>query len=238
MESPIDLNTIKDRIDQGGYTNLAEVEADMRRLFDNARMFDAATSNAKERFVTDDANALEAAMSAAIETVGGQPSGGGSSRGQKRSHSSEAEPSLVESKASTKPKKSKPASKGRGSRQAKPTPEPINHKPGTPPGPPPARASASNARAMKNKLLKVWQVVADTMDGDRYRAELFLQLPPRPATRPETSDFPEPLKGLPEDLAAGTHDALQKGVLPNMSKKLPQEDALALWSRESQVAFW
>jgi transcriptional regulator with XRE-family HTH domain len=238
VESPIDLNTIKDRIDQGGYTNLAEVEADMRRLFDNARMFDAATSNAKERFVTDDANALEAAMSAAIETVGGQPSGGGSSRGQKRSHSSEAEPSLGESKASTKPKKSKPASKGRGSRQAKPTPEPINHKPGTPPGPPPARASASNARAMKNKLLKVWQVVADTMDGDRYRAELFLQLPPRPATRPETSDFPEPLKGLPEDLAAGTHDALQKGVLPNMSKKLPQEDALALWSRESQVAFW
>jgi hypothetical protein len=38
-------------------------------------------------------------------------------------------------------------------------------------------------RAMRNRLLKVWQMVAATMDGDRYRAALFLQLP---GTGPET----------------------------------------------------
>eukprot|EP01043_Picozoa_sp_COSAG02_P041561 COSAG02_NODE_3456_length_6705_cov_54.526037_1_plen_1765_part_10 len=237
VENPIDLRTIEDRIDAGAYKSLAAVEADMRLLFDNARVFDAATSDANERFVTDDANALQAAMSAAIQAAKGQPSGGGNSRGQKRNRSStgagaEAEAAAAaDGTASAKPKKSK-ARKSRSKSTS------GGGRPGTPPGLPPSVPSAQSPRAMRNQLLKVWQMVADTMDGDRYRAELFLQLPARPTTRPETSDFPKPLTGLPEDMKSGTKDMLKKGALPNLNKKLPQEAALAQWSRDSQVAFW
>ena len=66
VKRPIDLGAIKARVDGQGYFALAEFEADMRLLFANARAFDEATNHPADRLVSADADALEAAMDAAM----------------------------------------------------------------------------------------------------------------------------------------------------------------------------
>ena len=185
VKNPIDLGTIEDRMEEGAYKDLAAMEADLRLLFANARSFDAATSDVDQRFVTDDANALEAAMDAAIEAAGGQPSGGGgggrANRPEKKartstsssastsasaaaaaaasssssSSSSAAAAAAAVGKGGAKPKKSKSKSKSKKS-QPKAKPEP-KAKPNTPVGKPPGHGGSQGTGGMRKYFMRVWK---------------------------------------------------------------------------------
>jgi hypothetical protein len=62
IEDPIDLDTIKGKIQDGAYDQMASLKQDMMLLFNNARKFDAAVSPPDQLYVTRDADALQAKM--------------------------------------------------------------------------------------------------------------------------------------------------------------------------------
>jgi hypothetical protein len=67
IDEPIDLFTIRSNIETGHYKDMAALECDMLRLFSNAKKFDAATNPADERYVSEDADALQKAMRQALK---------------------------------------------------------------------------------------------------------------------------------------------------------------------------
>jgi hypothetical protein len=73
-------------------------------------------------------------------------------------------------------------------------------------------------------------------DRTRMRAELFMELPDRVVL--EKPMFPPPSREPPKFEKVGRIDKLEKGNLPDMTSKLPDEDELWRWNRESQDAFW
>jgi protein polybromo-1 len=72
IEKPIDLVTIRNKVDNGSYNSLRELESDLTQLFSNARRYDEHANLPEDRFVTQDANALQLSMSAAIQRVSQQ----------------------------------------------------------------------------------------------------------------------------------------------------------------------
>ena len=221
VENPIDLTTIKKKVDADQYADIAALEADLLLLFDNARTFDEATTPAGERFVSEDADAMQAAMEVAIEKNGGEPSTSTARPGKK---SKPTPASKSKSKSKAKPKKAAPKPKAKP--KAKPKPKPK------------AAAEALSAAELHKRCMRVWDEVAGVMDGERPRSEVFMDLPKKPSARPTAGDFPQPLTGPPEKLASGTSDKLVNGALPSMRSKLPTEDELGTWTEASQVAFW
>jgi protein polybromo-1 len=69
VSSPVDLNTIRDHVDAGKYGTMHEMEKDLIKLFNNARKFDAHVNVPEDRFVTQDADALQAVMARRIKEV-------------------------------------------------------------------------------------------------------------------------------------------------------------------------
>ena len=90
--------------------------------------------------------------------------------------------------------------------------------------------------SLQDQLQRVYDVVCKARDGERLRAELFMQLPDK--VEVPAIEYPAPLTALP-DLPSGTESQLPaNGILPIMAKLLPTEEVFGRWDCASQKAFW
>ena len=178
VSKPMDLTSIRSRIDDQKYRRWEQFEKDMMLIFSNAKSFHGEGSA-----LWEDAHALENVFLAQRTDKGFRKTQGGARKsGAKRQRASRA--LLVAKK---------------------------------------------ELPTMKNQLVHVLETVCESKDGERLRAQVFLELPQK---MEPLEPFPKPLKSPPE-LASG-----DKEVTIVSQTQLPEEEELRTWTRDSQLKFW
>ena len=192
VKDPIDLNAIRENIDAEKYKNMAAMERDLTKLFNNARKFDAYVNEKEERFVSKDADTLQAMMNRRIKEVAekmkqlaqGKPKRirnrttkitfGSGATGEQFGPPSDS-PAAASAGGPSKPRQRKPSAAAGSKKQADTA----------------AKATAK----LTARIATAFKATVSAKDGKRKRAGLFMELPDR-------DDYPDyyELIAEPQDL--------------------------------------
>ena len=167
VQEPIDLNTIRASIDGGKYSTMGALEKDLLKLFNNARKFDAYVNDPPDRFVSKDADALQAITVRRIKEVAER---------MKKLAAGATSPkrSSGPSNASKKVSKKATSTSAAAAAAAASSPRKKSQKKK------PAVSSAAAAIVqLTSRIASAFHAVTSCKDGRRKRSDIFMDLPDR-----------------------------------------------------------